>query len=715
MTIKTSKIQPLNIILLISFIFSTAFQGNLQTTTINITIDAAQNRKTISPYIYGLNFAKETFANEIDLPIRRWGGNTASRYNWQNGNLNTASDWYFENISNSNAYDWSVSEDHNDWVDQNINTDTESLITIPMLGYVAKDASSCGFSVTKYGAQTSIDDPWRPDCGDGINTSGSDITGNNPLDTSISVGPTFMQNWVSDLVDTYGSATNGGVRFYALDNEPELWSDTHRDVHPVHQTYDELLAKSLTYGEAIKTADPDANLLGYVAFGWTGYWYSRRDTAAAAENGYTYFPDYATHGNLYQVEWYLDEMQQYEQTNNLRLLDYLDLHYYPENGVALRDAGDSALQALRLHSTRSLWDPTYRDESWIGGDDQAPDHRYIRLIPRMHNWVNTYYPGTKLAITEYNFGGLEHINGALAQADVLGIFGREGLGLATLWNYPNPSYDPLGYINFETLPGAYAFRMYRNYDGNGSKFGEVSVSAVSTDQSQLAVYAAQRESDSALTIIIINKTASVRNGSFTLQNFQADGIAKVYQYNATNLNTIAQKADLNVTLPNFTAAFPANSITMLVIPLQEGERDNTPPTVDTFSASSPSNSLAVPITSFTASDNIGVTGYLITTTPNQPAKNNANWVITPPTTFTVPNDGNYTLYPWVKDMAGNISNIFETPPTVIVNALIPNVSSIARASTTPTSASSVDFTVTFSEPVTGVDANHPASRCSPRG
>src|SRR5690606_12126515 len=133
-----------------------------------------------------------------------------------------------------------------------------------------------------------------------------------------------------------------------------------------------------------------------------------------------------------------------------------------------------------------------------------------------------------------------------------------------LWNYPNPSYDPLGYINFETLPGAYAFRMYRNYDGNGSKFGEVSVSAVSTDQSQLAVYAAQRESDSALTVIIINKTASVRNGSFTLQNFQADGIAKVYQYSATNLNTIAQKADLNVTLPNFTAAFPANSITMLV-------------------------------------------------------------------------------------------------------------------------------------------------------
>src|SRR5262249_38599701 len=152
--------------------------------------------------------------------------------------------------------------------------------------------------------------------------------------------------------------------------------------------------------------------------------------------------------------------------------DYLDLHFYPDNGVSLTTVGDATRQALRLRSTRSLWDPTYRDESWIGGDDQPADWRYIRFFPRMHERGQTYYPGTKLAITEYNWGGLEAINGALAQADILGIFGREGLDFATLWNYPDSG---LGYDHFETLPGAYAFRMYRNYDGSGSKFGDVSV------------------------------------------------------------------------------------------------------------------------------------------------------------------------------------------------------------------------------------------------
>ncbi len=561
---KTAVI--LNIFLLAAFQLHSAPPN--ESGAINIVINAAESRQAISPYIYGLNFAKESFADEIDLPIRRWGGNATSRYNWQNGNLNTAGDWYFENVSHSNAYDWNIDESHNEWVAQNTRTGTASLITIPMLGYVAKDDSSCGFDVTIYGEQTDTDG-WRPNCGNGISGNGY-VTGNDPFDTSVAVGPPFMQDWVSDLVNTYGAAGSGGVQFYALDNEPELWSDTHRDVHPTSQTYEELLQKSENYGEAIKAADPNAKLLGYVAFGWSGYWYSWSDLEEAANNGYTYFPDYATHGDMYQVEWYLDQMRQYEHTNGLRLLDYLDLHYYPENGVALKRAGNINQQALRIRSTRSLWDPTYRDESWIGGADQDPDQRYVRLIPRMREWVNMYYPGTKLAITEYNFGGLEHINGAITQADILGIFGREGLDLATLWNYPYPG-DPLGYYQFETLPGAYAFRMYRNYDGNGSKFGDISVLANSHDQSLLSVYAAQRSIDSALTVIVINKSASNQVGNITLQNFRADGIAKVYQYSSTNLSAIEQKTDMGITLPGFTASFPANSITMLVIP-QQGEK-----------------------------------------------------------------------------------------------------------------------------------------------
>src|SRR5208283_4167631 len=123
---------------------------------------------------------------------------------------------------------------------------------------------------------------------------------------------------------------------------------------------------------------------------------------------------------------------------------------------------------------RSLWDPTYTDESWIatvGG----PFPAQIEAIPRFRSWVAANYPGTKVSLSEYNFGALNSINGALTQADVLGVFGREQLDLATLWGPPSAAE-----------PGAFAFRMYRNYDGAGSRYGDTWVQAESSDQSQLA-------------------------------------------------------------------------------------------------------------------------------------------------------------------------------------------------------------------------------------
>ena len=62
----------------------------------------------------------------------------------------------------------------------------------------------------------------------------------------------------------------------------------------------------------------------------------------------------------------------------------------------------------------------------------------------MQKWIADDYPGTKTAITEYNWGGQEHINGALAQADILGIFGAYGLDMATLWGPPDPNTQAPG-------------------------------------------------------------------------------------------------------------------------------------------------------------------------------------------------------------------------------------------------------------------------------
>ncbi len=127
-------------------------------------------------------------------------------------------------------------------------------------------------------------------------------------------------------------------------------------------------------------------------------------------------------------------------------------------------------------------------------------------------------PGHQTGDHGVQLGAPEHVNSALAQADVLGIFGREGVDLATLWWTP-----------VITQPAAFAFR---NYDGAGSTFGETSVSATSTDQEKLTIYGAQRSADRALTLVVINKSSAAITSTVTLAGFTPAAAASVYRYSA---------------------------------------------------------------------------------------------------------------------------------------------------------------------------------------
>jgi len=95
--------------------------------------------------------------------------------------------------------------------------------------------------------------------------------------------------------------------------------------------------------------------------------------------------------------------------------------------------------------------------------------------------------------------------------------------------------------------------------------------------------------------------------------------------------------------------------------------DFTPPTVNTFTVTTLSKSLNIPIIAFTASDAVGVTGYLITTSATPPAAGAGGWTGTAPTIHTVASDGSYTLYPWAKDAVGNVSVVFASPGAVLVD------------------------------------------------
>jgi len=139
------------------------------------------------------------------------------------------------------------------------------------------------------------------------------------------------------------------------------------------------------------------------------------------------------------------------------------------------------------------------------------------------------------------------------------------LDLGTMW----PTSDPSGQI-----PGMMSFEMYRNYDGNKSTFGDQSLSATSANQGKLAVYAALRSSDNAVTIMVINKTYGDLTEAISLSNVKATGPAKAYLYSNANLAAIVAQPDITLPTPavgsatstSLSTTFPAQSIVLIVIP-----------------------------------------------------------------------------------------------------------------------------------------------------
>ncbi len=547
---KTRALSWLGACLLLITSLGEQAWANTPTSSLVIRVDASVNRRPISPEIYGVAFATPSQLSDLNAPLNRNGGNATSRYNWQLDASNRGSDWYFQSVPESSSS--TPGQSRNDFISASRSAGAQPMITIPTIGWVAKlgllRTKLSSYSILKYGPQLYFDWQWFPDAGNGTRPDGSLITWNDPRDANQSVDPAFQQNWVRQLVNRWGTSSVGGVRYYVLDNEPSLWHVTHRDVKPTGATMQEVRDRMIAYGAAVKAVDPGAQLVGPEEWGWSGYLHSGYDQQYAQRHNYPpahTLPDRVANGGWDYLPWLLDQLLREAQRTGRRTLDVLSVHYYPQGGEYSDDTS-YAMQLKRNRSTRSLWDPNYVDETWI--NDR------VQLIPRLRSWVNAYYPGTRIGITEYSWGAEGHINGATAQADLLGIFGREGLDMAVRWTTPAAS-----------TPTYKAMKLYRNYDGRRSTFGDVSVLAQAPDPDTVAAYAAQRSSDGALTVMVVGKFLSGSTSlAMDLAGFNPGRSAQVWQLTAAN--TLTRLADVPVSGARITTTVPASSITLFVIP-----------------------------------------------------------------------------------------------------------------------------------------------------
>ncbi len=475
-----------------------------------VQVDTEAPGRPISPLIYGVSGAGTAELQALGATVNRWGGNPSSRYNWVHGHAwNAARDWEFRNGNYGQTEGLAADR----FIAQTLAARAVPLITIPMLGWVARNDDN---------ETRSRNVP--ADGGPPVTPGSSAVQGYDPAAnrqvTSLPSLPrrpgslgdpadpqapvVYQDEWVRHLLNRFGGGSDG-VRYFAMDNEPDLWASTHTDIHPVRMGYEDTLRTFEEYATAVKAQHPRAVVQGPVVSGWTAYWYSALDRGT---DRFATHADRRAHGDEPFLKWWLGQVGRRDAARGSRLLDLLDVHYYPQAERVFSDAADPRTQALRIRSTRSLFDSGYRDESWIGEP--------VMLIPRLKQWISERYPGTGIAITEYNWGGENDASGAVALAAVLGIFGREGVDLATYWTFPEPQ-----------SPAGAAFRLYRNFDGRGGTFGDRSLPARASHPG-VAAFAARHSDSGDVDVILINQGLTTL-ASLRLQLLRPSGRADAFQ------------------------------------------------------------------------------------------------------------------------------------------------------------------------------------------
>lgn len=442
----------------------------------NVSVNLADQGKAISPYIFGIN--EHGLDEGLQVNSVRQGGNRFTAYNWETNYSSAGSDWKHS----SDDY-LSKSDDPADCI-QTLSKEAKKgdiaykLGTVQMAGYVAADKKGI---VEEDEAAPS--DRWNKI----VAAKGSEFS----LEPDLKDGTVYMDEYINYVVNKLGDASSEtGIQGWSLDNEPGLWHHTHSRIHADEVTCEELIQKSIETAQAVKAVDPKAEIFGPALFGYTAY---RKLSASDSETDWQNTNKDGKYN--WFISYYLDQMKKAEEETGKRLLDVMDVHYYSEaqGTCGTRMCGNPEHTECideMLQSYRTLIEEGYAENSWIGQWCQEN----IPILTTIKESIDTYYPGTKLAITEYDFGGGNTIAGAIAEVDALGTFAKNEVYYATLWA--------------EDVPYQYsAINLFTNYDGKGSAFGNTLIESETDDYIKSTSYAAVNDGkQDEVTVIVTNKS-----------------------------------------------------------------------------------------------------------------------------------------------------------------------------------------------------------------
>jgi hypothetical protein len=448
-----------------------------------------EERHEISPYVLGANWAEPETIKEVGVTVNRWGGVRTTKYNWEYDVDSSGADFYFMNGLSKKRGTPEDEKGYWGFIEKTADAGASVNFTLPIGPFIAKphmedNERFCAFPKEKFREQNSFDPTGT--CGDGLDTNGAKIWDNDPLLSNVANSPEhqrkFLKN-VKRLLDQRATQKKKTELLLSLDNEPGLWFEKHRDSSPAGLSAEELVKLNVEYAKVVKEVLPDARVIGLSAWGPLELAGSNVDFTPPGPEGYKRYGEFKAPGDQWrdrqrlkyssQFEYYLQQLAAAEKKAGKRLVDIVDVHWYPDTvgvsatGETLRLTDnhnfDPVLVKQQFDALREWYDPTYTNPTWLaqGENRLAFWDPWHPVIPALRRLVDKHYPGTKLAINEYDVGSRDFYHGAVLRVAALGIFMQEDLYMAQVWHQPAEKRS------FAFL----AQRLYGNYDGRGSRVG----------------------------------------------------------------------------------------------------------------------------------------------------------------------------------------------------------------------------------------------------
>lgn len=454
----------------------------------DITIDAAADRQPISPYIFGRNnslsdnasspVSKADWQKYRDAGVRIFrenGGNNSTKYNWEK-KLTSHPDWY------NNVYD------HNwDYAAQSLQANmpgAQGMWAFQLIGWAASNKNNnfndWGYNKSQWweGVRNNWAGGGGPDKGDG---DPEKYLEEWPADKTVGI----LDHWFNTL-----GLDSKQFFYWNMDNEVEIWNGTHDDVMPEQIGAEEFMQRYFDVAKKARAAFPDIKLVGPVpANEWQ--WYNWNNDAVTY-NGRRYV----------WLEYFILRVAEEQQASGVRLLDVLDIHFYPGE--------NNASDIVNLHRIWFDKKYTYPGANGVkrigGGWNDALRQEYV--FQRCNDWLEKYMGedhGVGLGVSEMDINSNNPNLIAVWYASTLGVFADEGVELFTPWSWKTGMWEVLHLFS------------------NNTKELKVGSSTMPADV--VNAYASSNAAGDSLTVFLVNRdTNNSQDVNMSLANFDiADG------------------------------------------------------------------------------------------------------------------------------------------------------------------------------------------------